>query len=143
MDDQASPLDLVILGAGISALALASFHLHTHPSSNLLFLDREICPGGVWNARRAYPGFWTQWTVGTAEFSDMPMEVPKEEDQYFGFFKADYTTRYLERYVDERGLRERIRFGFEVRRLRGLLRAKGCLLKGWRWGRAQVLKGGY
>lgn len=47
------------------------------------------------------------------------MRRPPEEDIYYEFFKAKYTTQYLEDYVDQhqfadRFLRERIRFGFEV-----------------------------
>jgi len=68
---------------------------------------------------RSYDHFWTQWTVGTAGFSDIPMPRPPEQDLYYDFFKAKYTTRYLEDYVDQqkhsgRTLRERITFGIEV-----------------------------
>jgi cation diffusion facilitator CzcD-associated flavoprotein CzcO len=54
-----------------------------------------------------------------AEFSDMPMEIPPEEDCKNDCFKAKYTTQYLERYVDHmrhtgRSLRERIQFGIHV-----------------------------
>jgi dimethylaniline monooxygenase (N-oxide forming) len=54
-----------------------------------------------------------------AEFSDMPMERPPEEDCKNDCFKAKYTTQYLEDYVDRmchagRSLRERIQFGIEV-----------------------------
>jgi dimethylaniline monooxygenase (N-oxide forming) len=66
-----------------------------------------------------YNDFWTQWTVGLAEFSDMPMEQPPEEDCKMDCFKAKYTTEYLEKYVDEkrhagRSLRDRIHFGIQV-----------------------------
>lgn len=58
--------------------------------------------------------------MGTAEYSDMRMRRPPEEDVYYEFFKAKHTTNYLEHYVDrhifaDQSLRERIRFGFEVR----------------------------
>ena len=47
------------------------------------------------------------------------MPRPPERDTYYDFFKAKYTTRYLEDYVDRRTfagrtLRERIRFGHHV-----------------------------
>ena len=120
-------LDLLIIGAGISGLAAASFYLHTHHSSaNVLILERDSVPGGVWNARRSYPGFWTQWSIGVAEFSDVPMEVPKEEDTYLKFFKASCTTQYLEKYVEERGLRERIKYRIEVRNVE-----RGEMGQGW------------
>lgn len=68
---------------------------------------------------RQYENFWTQWTVGTAEFSDKPMNVPPADDTYYGFFKAKHVTQYLEEYVDwfQRGgktLRDRIHFGTKV-----------------------------
>jgi hypothetical protein len=69
---------------------------------------------------RSYTEFWTQWTVGMAEYSDMPMERPPEEDCQSDCFKAKYTTQYLEKYVDQmqhsgRPLREKIQFGIQVR----------------------------
>ncbi|KAE8446489.1 hypothetical protein EG329_011952 [Mollisiaceae sp. DMI_Dod_QoI] len=74
-------------------------------------------------AGRLYPGFWTQWTVGIAEFADMPMERPLEEDCRNDCFKAKYTTAYLEKYVDEkhhagRSLRDRVQFGIQVKMIK-------------------------
>lgn len=68
---------------------------------------------------RGYDTFWTQWTVGTAEFSDQPMRRPPEEDIYLEFFKAKHTTKYLNDYVDlhrysGRTLRDRVRLSTEV-----------------------------
>ena len=68
---------------------------------------------------RGYDSFWTQWTVGMAEFSDQAMPRPPDEDTYLEFFKAKHTTKYLESYVDThryvgRTLRNRIRFSVEV-----------------------------
>ncbi len=107
---------------GISGIAAARFYLEVHPECRLILLEKDTCLGGVWNSRRAYEGFWTQWTVGTAEFSDIPMPRPPEGDTYYDFFKAKYTTQYLEDYVDRRTfagrtLRERIRFGSYVHRV--------------------------
>ena len=69
---------------------------------------------------RSYEGFWTQWTVGTAEWSDMRMGRPPEDDLYYDFFKAKHTTDYLEKYVDRRcfagqSLRDRMHFGLKVK----------------------------
>lgn len=71
------------------------------------------------NIGRGYDSFWTQWAVGGAEFSDLPMVRPPEEDLYYDFFKAKHTTKYLESYVDHQKhgdmtLRSRIRLGTEV-----------------------------
>ena len=53
------------------------------------------------------------------------MPRPPEEDIYYEFFKAKYTTKYLENYVDlqkhaGKTLRDRIKFGFEVTTVRKL-----------------------
>ena len=111
--------DLVIVGAGLSGIAAAKFYLDIHPQSRLVLLEQDSCLGGVFNSRRLYPHFWTQWTVGTAEFSDMAMPRPPEDDTFYDFFKSKYTTQYLETYVDEhtfagQSLRERIIFGLKV-----------------------------
>ncbi|TGO17631.1 hypothetical protein BTUL_0016g00990 [Botrytis tulipae] len=114
--------DIVVIGAGISGIYAAKFYLDVHPQCHLVILDRDTCVGGVWNSRRGYDSFWTQWTVGTAEFSDLPMTRPPEEDVYYEFFKAKYTTKYLEDYVDthrygDTTLRDRIKLSTEVRSL--------------------------
>ena len=49
----------------------------------------------------------------------MPMPRPPENDLYYEFFKAKYTSQYVEKYVDYhhfggQSLRDRIRFGFKV-----------------------------
>lgn len=68
---------------------------------------------------RIYPSFWSQWTHGIAEFSDMPMERPPAEDCMHDLFRAKYTTKYLEDYVDNMShagmtLGERIQFNTHV-----------------------------
>ena len=113
---------MLIPRPGVAGIAAARFYLEVHPECRLLILEKDSCLGGVWNARRGYDGFWTQWTVGAAEFSDVPMPRPPEDDTYYDFFKARHTTAYLERYVDEHlfsgeSLRARIRFNAEVWRV--------------------------
>jgi cation diffusion facilitator CzcD-associated flavoprotein CzcO len=71
---------------------------------------------------RIYNTFWTQWTIGLSEFSDMPMEPVPESDQKLDFYRAKWTTQYLEQYVDRkckegRTLRDRIHFRIEVERI--------------------------
>lgn len=57
--------------------------------------------------------------MGTAEWSDVRMPRPPENDIYYEFFKAKHTSKYVEKYVDchrfaDQSLRDRIRFGFKV-----------------------------
>lgn len=61
--------------------------------------------------------------MGTAEFSDLRMPHPPDEDVYYDFFKSKHTTEYLERYVDQhrfggRSLRDRIMFEFQVKSIK-------------------------
>ena len=56
-----------------------------------------------------------------ARFSDMDLPAGAYQDTYMGFFDASWVVKGLERWVDgctfeERGFRERIRFGNGVRR---------------------------
>lgn len=72
---------------------------------------------------RIYPSFWSQWTYGIAEFSDMPMERPPAEDCMQDLFRAKYTTKYLENYVDNKThsgqtLRDRIQFNIQVQSIK-------------------------
>ncbi|KAI1265485.1 putative dimethylaniline monooxygenase [Xylariaceae sp. FL1019] len=93
--------------------------LQAHPDIRISILERDDCVGGVWNKQRVYPSFWSQWTHGIAEFSDMPMERPPEQDCMHDLFRAKYTTKYLEEYVSimkHRGqtLGDRIQFNTQV-----------------------------
>jgi dimethylaniline monooxygenase (N-oxide forming) len=77
------------------------------------------CLTSLYFVGRGYESFWTQWTVGTAEYSDVPMPRPPETDTYFEVFKAKHTTQYLENYVDIQAfagqtLRDRIKLRIEV-----------------------------
>ncbi|KAL9620399.1 MAG: hypothetical protein Q9160_005099 [Pyrenula sp. 1 TL-2023] len=77
----------------------------------------------VIGAGRIYPSFWTQWTHGIAEFSDMPMERPPAEDCMYDLFRAKYTTKYLEDYIDNKShvgqtLRDRVQFNTDVQAIK-------------------------
>ena len=66
-----------------------------------------------------YDDFWTQTPLGMAEFSDTPLELPPEEQTYYGFFPARYITKYLEKYLDThiysaKTLRDRVLLGHKV-----------------------------
>ena len=61
--------------------------------------------------------------MGTAEWSDVRMPRPPEDDIYYEFFKAKHTSKYVEQYVEshrfaDRSLRDRIRFGFKVNNIK-------------------------
>ena len=114
--------ELAVVGAGLSGIAAAKFYLDIHPECRLVMLEQDSCIGGVWSRNRLYDNFWTQWTVGTAAYPDKPMDQPPEEDTFYDFFRAKYTTGYLEKYVDEhafagQSMRDKIRFSFKVHKI--------------------------
>ena len=68
---------------------------------------------------RHYNTFWSQIGYRLAEFSDMPMRRPPEDEMKNEFFDAQVITEYLEEYLDRhvyhrRSLRDRLVSGFHV-----------------------------
>ncbi|KAK8091771.1 hypothetical protein PG997_002132 [Apiospora hydei] len=121
--DDSAIFDCIIVGAGLTGIIAAQRLLQAHPDTRLAILERDYCVGGVWSERRIYPSFWSQWTHDIAEFSDMPMERPPTEDCMNDLFRAKYTTKYLEDYVNkmshpEKTLRDRILFNTQVQSIR-------------------------
>ncbi|KAL8689708.1 MAG: hypothetical protein Q9224_004582, partial [Gallowayella concinna] len=119
---ESQQFDLAVVGAGISGIAAAKFYLDIHPNCKLVLLEKDTSVGGVWNQSRVFDTFYTQSPFGTWEYSDMSMPQPPKEDMYNGVFKAKYTSRYLESYIDQRvyagkSIRERITYGFDVQRI--------------------------
>jgi dimethylaniline monooxygenase (N-oxide forming) len=112
--------DVIIIGGGLSGLISARRYLDAQPSARISILEKDTCLGGVFSSSRTYPGFYTQWPHGLAEFSDLAMPRPPEEDCIGDTYKAKYQTKYFEEYADAemadgRTLRERMRFSVEVR----------------------------
>ncbi|KAF2687279.1 FAD/NAD(P)-binding domain-containing protein [Lentithecium fluviatile CBS 122367] len=114
---------VIIIGAGLSGIIAAQRYLDVHSQTRLVILEKDKHVGGVFSQSRTYGVFWTQWTVGLSEYSDMPMQRPPESDCRNDFYRAKWTTHYLEQYVDrkdEQGhtLRDRIRFGIDVENIK-------------------------
>ncbi|KAI1416787.1 putative dimethylaniline monooxygenase [Hypoxylon sp. FL1857] len=121
--ESADSFDVIVVGAGLTGIIAAQRLLQAHPETRLAILEHDYCVGGVWSERRIYPSFWTQWTHGIAEFSDMPMDRPPDEDCMNDLFRAKYTTKYLEDYVNNMShagwtLRDRIQFNTHVESIR-------------------------
>lgn len=113
-------VDIAVVGAGISGIAAAKFHLDVHPKCRLVILEKDQSVGGVWSSERVYDTFYTQSPFGRWEYSDMPLPEPPKEDMYEACFKAKHTSQYLESYIDRcvhdgKTLRERIRCSFHVK----------------------------
>ncbi|KAF2028177.1 hypothetical protein EK21DRAFT_18578, partial [Setomelanomma holmii] len=53
------PLDLLIIGAGIYGIQACRTYLTVHPTHNIVVLEADEAPSGVWSKRRIYPQFFT------------------------------------------------------------------------------------
>lgn len=103
---------LILLG--FAGLISAHRYLALHPTASLVILDRNVHVGGVWSQDRIYPGFYSQFAAGLAEYSDLKMQDPPKEDRIGDCFKAkcmsDYLQDFAERMVHEgKSLRDRLR----------------------------------
>ncbi|MEU8898161.1 NAD(P)/FAD-dependent oxidoreductase [Nocardia sp. NPDC048505] len=98
---------IAIVGAGIAGLASAK--VLSREGFPVEVFDRAPDVGGVWSATRRYPGLRTQNSRNTYHFSDFPMpeDYPRIPD-------GAQMQAYLERYVQQFGLRENLRLGTEV-----------------------------
>ena len=111
--------DVVIIGAGLYGVAAARTYMEVHPDCQLTVLDQDSSVGGTWNQRRNYDLFWSQTGLRMTEYSDVPMELPPEEETYHDTFRAKHVTAYLEKYIDShvyagRTIRDRMLFNFTV-----------------------------
>jgi dimethylaniline monooxygenase (N-oxide forming) len=71
---------------------------------------------------RHYEGFRSESGLRMTGFSDMPINLPEDAEQYHDTFEAKYVTKYLEEYVNNhvyngKSLRDRIIFGYQVQSL--------------------------
>ncbi|KAF1846034.1 flavin-binding monooxygenase-like protein-like protein [Cucurbitaria berberidis CBS 394.84] len=106
--------DVVVIGAGFAGLITAHRYLDLHPTASLVIVDRNVHVGGVWSRDRIYPGFYTQFVTGLAEFSDLKMRNPPKEDCIGDCFKANWMSDYLQEFAtkmihDGKSLQDRFR----------------------------------
>ncbi|KLE34647.1 flavin-containing monooxygenase [Aurantiacibacter luteus] len=101
--------DVIIIGAGISGISMAAHMGMLSPGLDYLILDRREQIGGTWDLFR-YPGIRSDSDMHTLGFAFEPW---RHEDS---IADAPAILEYLNRIADERGIRERMRFGQEVLR---------------------------
>lgn len=99
--------DVLIIGAGLSGISMAG-HMKRHcPDRSFIILDRRAQLGGTWDLFR-YPGVRSDSDMHTLGFSFEPW---KHDD---AIANGPAILEYLDRVVDERGIREHMRFNEEV-----------------------------
>lgn len=99
--------DICIIGAGISGISMAAHIGMMCPDRSYTVLERRDEIGGTWDLFR-YPGVRSDSDMHTLGFNFEPW---RHED---AIADGPSILEYLNRIADERGIREKIRFGQEV-----------------------------
>jgi monooxygenase len=100
-------VDVAIVGAGISGIGMAAHLGMRSPERSYLVLERRERLGGTWDLFR-YPGVRSDSDMYTLGFNFAPWRGAK------AISDGAEIRGYLERVVDEQGIRPRIRFGTRV-----------------------------
>lgn len=101
------PLDLLIVGAGLSGIGMAIQLAAKCPGKRFAILDRRERLGGTWDLFR-YPGIRSDSDMFTLGFESEPWTDEK------AIAEGATIRGYLERIADERGLRPHLRLGTTV-----------------------------
>jgi len=110
MDHQGTlqpPLDVLIVGAGISGIGLAAHLRQDSPSRSFAIVERREAIGGTWDLFR-YPGIRSDSDMYTLGYRFAPWRGDRT------IASGDTIRDYLARVVDEHGLRSHIRLGQQV-----------------------------
>lgn len=107
MDDVQTDFDVLIVGAGISGIGMAA-HMEMHcPDHSYAIVEMRENLGGTWDLFR-YPGIRSDSDMHTLGFVFEPWKHEKS------IADAPSILEYLNRIVDERGIRQHIRPGHRV-----------------------------
>ncbi|WP_298307987.1 NAD(P)/FAD-dependent oxidoreductase [uncultured Erythrobacter sp.] len=99
--------DVLIVGAGISGIGMAAHMQMKAPEHSYAIVERREDLGGTWDLFR-YPGIRSDSDMHTLGFDFEPWRHEKS------IADAPAILEYLNKIVDDRGIRERIRFGHKV-----------------------------
>ena len=107
MSDVQTDFDVLIVGAGISGIGMAA-HMEMHcPDHSYAIVEMRDNLGGTWDLFR-YPGIRSDSDMHTLGFVFEPWKHEKS------IADAPAILDYLNRIVDERGIRQHIRTGHRV-----------------------------
>ncbi|MEM1053013.1 MAG: NAD(P)/FAD-dependent oxidoreductase [Pseudomonadota bacterium] len=99
--------DVLIVGAGISGIGMAAHMQMKAPDHTFAIVERRENLGGTWDLFR-YPGIRSDSDMHTLGFDFEPWRHEKS------IADAPAILEYLNKIVDDRKIRERIRFGHKV-----------------------------
>jgi monooxygenase len=107
MADHETDFDVLIVGAGISGIGMAAHMRMKSPDRSFVMLEQRAKLGGTWDLFR-YPGIRSDSDMHTLGFDFEPWRHEKS------IADAPAILEYLDRIVDERGIRPHIRLGHKV-----------------------------
>ncbi|MEO6716975.1 MAG: NAD(P)/FAD-dependent oxidoreductase [Novosphingobium sp.] len=107
MSPAEAPLDMLIVGAGISGIGMAAKLTMQCPGKRYLMLDRRGELGGTWDLFR-YPGIRSDSDMHTFAYQFAPWN--QEET----IASAEQIKDYLRGVVESHGIRDKMRFGRQV-----------------------------
>jgi monooxygenase len=103
----AEPLDILIVGAGISGIGMAAQIVRKCPGKRFAIIERRPRPGGTWDLFR-YPGVRSDSDMFTLGYEFAPWRHDRS------IAGGDAILGYLDEVIDAHGLRPHIRFGQTV-----------------------------
>ncbi len=103
----AGAVDIIIVGAGISGIGMAAHLKQKCPGKSFAIVERRERPGGTWDLFR-YPGIRSDSDMYTLGFAFEPWR------EKYAIADGHSILDYLDKVVDEREIREQIRFGRKV-----------------------------
>ena len=101
------PLDVLIVGAGISGIGLAAHLVRDCPGKRFAIVERRAQPGGTWDLFR-YPGVRSDSDMHTLGYAFAPWRHDRS------IAGGDAILDYLDAVIDDHAIRPRIRFGQTV-----------------------------
>lgn len=106
--DAAEPLDVLVVGAGLSGIGAARHLLDKCPGKRFALLEARQAVGGTWDLFR-YPGVRSDSDVYTLGYSFKPWTGHKS------IADGPDIRQYIQEAADEAGITPHIRFGHRVR----------------------------
>jgi monooxygenase len=107
--DDATHVDVLIVGAGLSGIAAAYYVQKRCPSRTYAILEGRSATGGTWDLFR-YPGVRSDSDMHTLGYSFRPWREAK------AIADGPSILKYIRETAAEYGIDQKIRFGYRVRR---------------------------